>query len=284
VFDWNGNVNILYTEGVIVGDHAHYDGKRFIDLTGHTYVRNRADDSIIYADSIRFDTVTRKATLLNGHGETTQGVERGKFYFKAKTLTTDRNGNSHGDRASFTTCENPRGGYHVEAKSIDLKPDDKLIARSAVLFLGALAVFYIPVIIIPLKHEQGINRAAGFIPEIGYSQVDGVYVRARLGFAPSDDYFGYYRLEYYQKTGYGLGYVATFKRKNNKRLANINVFSRKYKGISSTIQRCLHGQLRHGHQPAAELQLQRLGRACGGEGLAVVHVPAQSNQRLPEFE
>jgi hypothetical protein len=232
--DASGNVNLLYTEGVIVADHAHYDGKRYIDMTGHTYVRNKADDSIIYADSIRFDTVTRKATLLNGHGETTQGVERGKFYFKAKTLTTDRNGNSHGDRASFTTCENPRGGYHVEAKSIDLKPDDKLIARSAVLFLGALAVFYIPVLIIPLKHDQGPNKAAGFIPEIGYSQVDGLYVRARLGFAPSDDYFGYYRLEYYQKTGYGLGYVATFKRKNNKRLANINVFSRKYRGVSNT--------------------------------------------------
>ena len=233
-FDWDGNVNVLYTEGVIVADHAHYDGQRYYDMTGHAYVRNRADDSIIYADTIRFDSVTRKAQLLNGHGETTQGVERGKFYFKAKTLTTDRDGNSHGDRASFTTCENPRGGYHVEAKSIDLKPDDKLIAHSAVLFLGALAVFYIPVLIIPLKHDQGPNKAAGFIPEIGYSQVDGFYIRARLGFAPSDDYFGYYRLEYYQKTGYGLGYVATFKRKNNKRLANVNYYSRKYRGFQNT--------------------------------------------------
>lgn len=228
--DLDGNVNVIYADGIVIGDHAHYDGTRFIDLTGRPFIRNRADDTVLRADSIRFDTITQKAVLINGRGETTQGVETGHLYYKAKSLTTTGDGRTHGERASFTTCERQRAGYHIEAKTLDILPGDKAILRSAVLFLGGFAVFFLPVVVIPLTHiDEPSKRAGGFLPVIGYSQTEGFYVKAKIGFAPSDDYYGYYRVDAYTKLGLGLGYVAFFRRKSGRRAVDVNFYRFKSK-------------------------------------------------------
>ncbi len=40
-FDLDGHVNIIYQDGILVGDHAHYDGTRYIDITVHVHSRRR---------------------------------------------------------------------------------------------------------------------------------------------------------------------------------------------------------------------------------------------------
>ncbi len=223
--DLNGNVNVIYADGILVADHAHFDGVRYIDMTGNPYIRNRADDSVLRAESIRFDTLTSKAVLLNGVGQTSQGVETGHLYYKARTLTTTKDGVTHGDHASFTTCDRQRAGYHIEAKTLDILPGDKAVARDAVLFLGGFAIFFLPLVVIPLTHEEGgPGRQTGFLPVIGYSQAEGFYVKARIGFAPSDTYYGYYRIDEETKLGLGLGYVAFFLRKDGKRAVDVNFY------------------------------------------------------------
>jgi hypothetical protein len=224
-FDLDGHVNVIYQDGIIVGDHAHYDGTRYIDITGHTFIQNREGDSTLTADSIRFDTKTQHALLINGRGVTTQGVDHGRLHFNAQNMETRADGFTHGTHASITTCENPHGGYHLEAKTLDITPGDKAIARSVTVFLGPLAIFFLPLIVIPLRHENipGV-RKTGFVPLIGYSQAEGFYVKARIGFGTSNQYYGYYRVEYYTNIGYGLGYVASFRRKDGKRSIDVDVF------------------------------------------------------------
>jgi hypothetical protein len=224
-FDLDGHVNVIYQDGMLVGDHAHYDGVRYIDITGHTYLRNRIGDSTYTADSIRFDTFDQTATMINGHGDSTEGVESGKLYFGARELVTERNGDTHGTRASLTTCENPHGGYHIEAKTLDITPGQRAVMRHVVLFLGPLAILYLPVLIIPLRREEGVGgRRADFIPLIGYSAAEGFYVKAKIGFGKTPYYYGYYRIEYYTKIGYGLGYVASWRTKHNKRAIDVDIF------------------------------------------------------------
>ncbi|HYZ14776.1 MAG TPA: hypothetical protein VE591_00185 [Candidatus Acidoferrum sp.] len=223
--DLYGHVNILYADGVLLGDHAHYDGTRYIDVTGNTYIRNRSGDTTFRADSIRFDTLTQKAILINGRGESSQGVETGKLHFTAQNMVSDPDGMTHGERATLTTCANPRAGYHIAAKTLDIYPGDKAVLHTAVLYLGALAIFFLPVVVISLRHEEvGSRRQPGFIPVIGYDAAEGFYVKARLGFAPSDYYYGYYRIELYTKIGFGLGYVGTIRRKDGRRQTDINFF------------------------------------------------------------
>jgi hypothetical protein len=223
--DLTGNVHVFYEEGQIVGDRAHFDGDHTIVLMGHTYLVNRNEDSILYADSISFDTISRRATLENGRGESFQGVQQGKLHYTAQQLTARNNGVTHGERASFTTCENPHGGYHVEARTLDVFPGDRLIARKAVVFLGPLAIFYLPVLVIPLRTVNDFRRQASFLPVIGYDQAEGFYVKARIGFAPSPTYYGYYRVEYFTKRGLGLGYDAFIGTKNNTRQITIDSYT-----------------------------------------------------------
>jgi hypothetical protein len=221
--DLDGNVNVIYADGLLVADHAHYDGVRYIDLTGHPYIRNRADDTILHAASIRFDTLTTKAVLLDGNGQSAQGVETGHLYYKARKLTTNKDGVTHGDHASFTTCDRQRAGYHIEAKTLDIYPNDRAVAHDAVLYLGGFAVFFLPILVIPLTHvEGGPGRETGFLPIIGYSQAEGFYVKAKIGFAPSDTYYGYYRID--EETKLGIGYVAFFRRKDGKRAVDVNFY------------------------------------------------------------
>jgi len=233
--DLFGNVHIFYSEGQVVGDRAHFDGDHTIVVNGHTYLVNRNQDSILYADQIAFDTLTRRATLQNGAGETVEGVQRGKLHYIAQTLTAGSNGVSHGDRASFSTCENPHAGYHVEARSLDVIPGSKIVARKAVIFLGPTAIFYLPLLVIPLVEAVDQRRQASFLPIIGYNKIEGFFVKARIGFAPSETYYGYYRVDYYTKRGLGLGYVAFLGAQKQRRYATIDSYT-----IGDRLQKARH--------------------------------------------
>ena len=224
--DLIGNVHVFFSEGQIVGDRAHFDGQHTIVVSGHTYLVNRNQDSILYADEISFDTDSRRATLIGGTGESIEGVQQGKLHYTAEKLTARSNGVTHGDRASFTTCEHPHAGYHVEARSIDVTPGDRLVARKAVVFLGPTAIFYIPLLVIPLV-EVAVDqrRQPSFLPVIGYSQAEGFYIKARLGFGTTNTYYGYYRVEYFTKRGLGLGYVAYIGAKDAHRYTTIDSYT-----------------------------------------------------------
>ncbi|MBD5657238.1 MAG: LPS-assembly protein LptD, partial [Candidatus Eremiobacteraeota bacterium] len=224
--DLSGNVHIFYTEGQIVGDRAHYDGDHTILVRGHTYLVNRNQDSILYADEISFDLTTRRAVLLNGSGESIEGVAQGKLHYNATQLSALSTGVTHGDRASFSTCENPHAGYHVEARTIDVIPGSKIIARKAVVFLGPTAILYLPLLVIPLiESATDSRRQASFIPVLGYDDLDGFYIKARIGFGTTDTYYGYYRVDYFTKRGLGLGYVAYIGAKDAHRYTTIDSYT-----------------------------------------------------------
>lgn len=223
--DLFGNVHVFYTEGQIVGDRAHFDGDHTIVLSGHTYLVNRSEDSILYADKIAFDTNTRRATLYNGQGESVEGVQHGKLHYVAQTLATSTSGVTHGEHASFSTCENPHAGYHVEAREIDVTPGDKLVAHKAVVFLGPTAIFYLPLLVIPLVQVADPRRQASFLPLIGYDQAEGFWIKARIGFGTTNTYYGYYRVEYFTKRGLGLGYTAYIGAKDGHRYTTVDAYT-----------------------------------------------------------
>jgi hypothetical protein len=138
---------------------------------------------------------------------------------------TRSDGVTHGERATFTTCENPHAGYHVEARTIDIIPGDKLIARKAVVFLGPTAIFYIPLLVIPLVEVADPRRQASFLPLIGYDSAEGYWIKLRIGFGTSNQYYGYYRVEYYTKRGLGLGYTAYIGAKDAHRYTTIDSYT-----------------------------------------------------------
>lgn len=219
-----GNVHIFYQNEVLVGERAHYDGVRTITITGNPYIANSTSTSILHGDEITFDTISQNAKLTNGRGESSEGVERGLVYFSAKDLTSDERGVAHGDYANVTTCDRPRAGYHITGRTLDVIPGDRMVISKAVLWLGAAAVFYLPKVIIPLRRIEDERQRPSFFPELGYNTYQGFYVKEKLGFGRDQYYYGYYRIEYYTKTGFGLGYTAFLAPRSGKRQSSIDYF------------------------------------------------------------
>lgn len=219
-----GNVHIFYQDEVLIGERAHYDGFKTISVTGNPYIVNNTDTSILHADRIEFDTIAQTADLINGRGESSQGVERGLVYFSAKDLKSDEHGVAHGEYANVTTCERPRAGYHLTGRTIDVYPGDRLVISKAVLFLGAVAVFFLPKVVIPLRRIDDDRQRPSFFPEIGYNSYQGFYIKAKPGFGQDQYFYGYYRIEYYSRQGIGLGYTAFLSKKNGKRQSQVDFY------------------------------------------------------------
>lgn len=220
-----GNVHIYYRDEEIVGDKAHFDGDRTVTITGHPFLIDHAHDSILTADAITFDTIEETAKLENGNGETAQGIERGFVHFKADDLHTDQDGSAHGLNPSVTTCENPRAGYHITGKSIDVVPGDKIVINKAILWLGAAAVFYLPRLVIPLRTVEDQRARPQFFPEVGYDSYEGAWIKFHVPFGKDQFYYGYYIVNYYTKLGLGIGYVGFYASKKGRRTVSINVYA-----------------------------------------------------------
>jgi len=219
-----GNVHVYYRNSEIVGDRAHFDGNRTITITGHPFLIDHEHDSILNADEIDFDTIAETAKLRNGNGETAQGIERGFVHFKANDLHTDPDGSAHGLNPSVTTCENPRAGYHITGKSVDVIPGDKIVISKAVLWLGAAAVFYLPQLVIPLRSVQDQRARPQFFPEVGYDSYEGAWIKIHVPFGKDQYYYGYYIVNYFTKLGAGIGYVGFYASRKGRRTVSINLY------------------------------------------------------------
>jgi hypothetical protein len=219
-----GNVHIYYSEEELVGERAHFDGNRTITVTGHPFIVNHRHDSILTADEISFDTISETAKLLHGNGESAEGLQFGFVHFKATDLHTDPDGSAHGIDPNVTTCENPRGGYHITGKTIDVIPGDRIVIHKAILWLGAAAVFYLPVLVIPLRTVQDQRARPTWFPEVGYDQYEGAWIKVHVPFGKDQYYYGYYILNYFTKAGLGVGYVAFYGARSGRRSVSINLY------------------------------------------------------------
>ncbi|MHB8146681.1 MAG: LPS-assembly protein LptD [Vulcanimicrobiaceae bacterium] len=219
-----GNVHIYYAQEEIVGEKAHFDGQRTVTITGHPYIIDHARDSVLQADTIIFDTIDQTAKLVNGNGTSSQGVDRGLVHFKAKDLHSDANGVSHGLAPYVTTCENPRGGYHITGRNMDVYPGDKIVIYKAILWLGAAAVFFLPKVVIPLRTIVDDREKPHYFPNIGYDQYEGFWIKTRLTFGKNQYYYGYYRVDYFTKVGLGVGYVGFYQKRNGRRSLSVDAY------------------------------------------------------------
>ena len=173
---------------------------------------------------IEFDTIEETAKLVNGNGESAQGVERGFVHFRANDLHTDPDGTAHGSDPSVTTCENPRSGYHITGKTMDVIPGDKIVINKAILWLGAAAIFYLPRLVIPLRTVEDQRARPQWFPEVGYDSYEGDWIKIQVPFGKDQYYYGYYILNYFTKAGVGLGYVGFYSSRRGRRTVSINFY------------------------------------------------------------
>ena len=84
---------------------------------------------------------------------------------------------------------------------MEVYPGDKIVIHKAVLWLGAAAVFYLPLLVIPLRSVENQRGRAHWFPEVGYDSYEGAWIKIQIPFGKDQYYYGYYIVNYLHEAG-----------------------------------------------------------------------------------
>ena len=237
--DADGHVLILSGDSSITADHAHYDSAtRLIRATGNVhYVASNGDTAT--AQALEYD-VARDQTIMDGvEGESSAVAyqsERihGFVYYKGQRITIDHNGHAVLENGWVTTCDLHHVAYHITGKNIEVRPNDRIIARGSALYLGKILVAGLGILIVPLG-QQGERRPTAIAPRLGYNSVYGVFLKNYINFYSSAYWYGTYHVDIYQKAGIGLGADLYFARRDGNGSGELTLYNLHSNGYQQSL-------------------------------------------------
>lgn len=198
------------------GDEIEYavDGNT-IKASGNVVIVFR--DTSLYCDSVEFDQNTQTARAKgNVRLVTKDGEVRGRdMVFNFGTMTGEMNGarifatpywgetramakvgqNKYEmEKTYLTTSDWDKPEYRLEAKKVEIYPDDKLVARHVIMKIGEIPVMYFP------RFTQSLNdKKPKFIFTPGYDKDWGAFLLTQYRYYINDDFKGVIHLDYRER-------------------------------------------------------------------------------------
>jgi hypothetical protein len=203
----SGDVRVEHRGALLQANEIEYDeGQKTIKAEGN--VRLTQEGETLYAESMIYHTDAARAILWNAHGATSRlemGDKKmtGKIFFWGRKIVRERDFLKI-EKAIFTTCDVPKPEYHyhITANEAIIYPDDKLIARQVGVHLHNKLLLNRPLVVLSLRKE---DNKQNLIPQAGYNQMDGYYIRESIPVRPRPNENGRLNVDWYQKTGIGGG-------------------------------------------------------------------------------
>ena len=207
----SGNVSITYGDTTLSCDRIEVNTRTRQALCEGN-VRVEQPSGVLVGERIRYD-------FLNEEGEIVGGEVKAFPWFASAEETAKVGENEYRLRGGhFSTCDLDEPHYRLEAKQIQIFPDDKIIAKNVIAYIGKVPVFWMPYYyhpIIDLKAKVQFIPGAGedwgyFLLSAwrthlkGNSKVDWkLDYRSKKGFAAGGDV--YYNLSDFGMDGLGYG-------------------------------------------------------------------------------
>ena len=195
--DWN--TNMLTAEGIPDTVYRKLPGSQDstmqIEWRGLPSLADQGE--VMVGHKMIYNFKSEKGRVIQGRTNFESG-----YYFgeSMKKVGEDVVNISHG---YFTTCEKEEDPhFHFNSRRIKVIPQDKVIAKPVVLYLGHIPVAIIPFAVFP--HKKG--RHSGLvIPSYGQSATEGRFIRG-LGYywAPNDYFDSKLLIDYYDLSGWML--------------------------------------------------------------------------------
>ena len=105
---------------------------------------------------------------------------------------------------TFTSCAQPNPRWGFSASSAKIKVNDKIIAKNAVFKVKSVPVFYLPVLVYPIRDDQ---RSTGFLfPHFGNSSIRGFDIGAGFFWAMGRSFDQTFYTDHYSRFGWGFGH------------------------------------------------------------------------------
>ncbi|MDQ7823834.1 MAG: hypothetical protein RDV48_13630 [Candidatus Eremiobacteraeota bacterium] len=201
-----GNVIVLYKGATFQADEVEYDEEtKTIKAEGN--VRMTQEGETLYGNNLIYQMELERATLWNARGSTSRlsvGEKKmsGRLFFWGRKIIREKE-YLRIEKGIFTTCdvEKPEYHYHITCNEATIYPGDRLIARHVGVHLKKNLLMNRPLLVMSLEKKEKQN----IVPQIGYSDMDGFYVKESLPLKTRKSDSGKVNIDWYQKTGFGGG-------------------------------------------------------------------------------
>jgi len=189
----DNNVVVRYKQDVIYADHIIFDrSTRIIDATGN--VRIFSNNRVYRGDTIIYNLETKAIT-----SSSFLGAEYPKF-LSAKKVTTPEFNHYRLTNATFTTNNRQNPSFHMEASTIEYRPNDEVVLKNVLLFVGDVPVFYVPIFVQSLTDSRPAYQF-----DLGDSDRFGAFIDNKYNWVADDKLRGTVAFDVREKRGYAGG-------------------------------------------------------------------------------
>jgi LPS-assembly protein len=187
------NVVVHDRGDVIFADHIIYDRSTHVMIaTGNA--RIFSNGKVYRGDSITYNMDTKAIT------STTFKAADFPRFLSGKQVTTPDPNHYHLVDASFTTSNREHPSFHLKAGTIEYRPNDEVVMKNVIIYVGDIPVFYVPLFVQSLTDSRPTYQF-----EIGDSGQFGYFMDNRYNWVASDKLRGSVEFDLREKRGYAGG-------------------------------------------------------------------------------
>jgi len=192
-----GNVEVHFRQFVIYADEVRLNDAKD-EFFGVGNVRVVGADRDIFADSVWYNYARDDFDMRNARGSMIVNNVSEPVWFEAERLKGNIN-DFKMINGRLTTCTpTEHREYHIEARSIKVLPNNKIIFRNGYMFLMNIPVLWFPYWAFSLAETP-------WTVEAGKESSSGVYVRTRYNYLDEELIIGTLIMEYYSQRGWRFG-------------------------------------------------------------------------------
>ncbi len=194
VYTADDNVVVHDRGDVIFCDHMIYDASTHVMIaTGNARIFT-ADGKVYRGDSITYNLDTKAVTSMQY-----KAADYPRF-LTGKQVTTPGENHYHLVDASFTTSNREHPSFHLKASTIEYRPNDEIVLKNIVVYVGDIPVFYFPVLVQSLTDSRPTYQF-----EVGESGQFGYFMNNQYNFVLSPQLRGSVEFDLRQDRGYAGG-------------------------------------------------------------------------------
>jgi len=187
------NVVVTYKGDTLYADHVIYDrSTKVVTATGNVHIY--AGMRVYRGDVVTYNLDTKAITSANY-----RALDYPKMLAGKSVTTPDPNHYRLRD-ASFTTSNRQNPSFHLEASTMEYRPNDEVVMKNVLLYIGDVPVFYFPIFV-----QSLIDKRPAYQFDIGVGGRFGPFMDNKYNFVINDQLRGTAEFDVREKRGYAGG-------------------------------------------------------------------------------
>jgi lipopolysaccharide assembly outer membrane protein LptD (OstA) len=195
----DGNVVMTYGEDTLIADEVNYSTvDKIFKAKGHVVYHFQPKPGEPFK-TMRCDAVEYEMNTEKGFVHKAKSF-LAPVYVDAPLVEQIDSKKQIVREGEYTTCNLEKPHYYLKAQRLLIYPNDRIVAKNVVMYVGTMPVFYWPSYTRKMDDNESHYKM-----EIGSSSRLGYYVRTLFKLQGTDNIKIYPRLDYYSKQGFGIG-------------------------------------------------------------------------------